>query len=160
MQFSQEQRIRLQSGNNGVRFGSTDNSYSAHSEEKPLTSKAKVHNPFQYLWIWVGVNVFSQVVNIIQSGFEITTKPPQCLIIPDDPNASNAFALIMIILTYYLGSGVTLWYILYVKTLHNRTTLDRTVLYSDEYNVQGNIEMYIPSRGQTATLSLPDELWF
>jgi len=87
----------------------------------------------------VGINVFSQVVNLVQSGFELTTQPPLCLIIPDDPNASNGLALLLILITFFLGSGATLWYILYVKTLHNRTTLDRTVLYSDEYNVQGNI---------------------
>jgi len=52
----------------------------------------------------------------------------------------------------YMGYGATLWYIFYVKVLQVKTTgVDRTVLYSDEYKMEGNIELFIPSKGETIT---------
>lgn len=39
----------------------------------------------------------------------------------------------------YMGYGATLWYIFWVKIIHEKTFIDRTVLFSAEVSVEGNI---------------------
>ena len=50
---------------------------------------------------------------------------------PNNPGESNLLALIFVLITFYLGYAATIWYILFAKTLDNRTGVDRTVLYSE-----------------------------
>ena len=61
------------------------------------------------------------------------------MIIRDDYRDSNLLSLFFEITTFYLGYAATLWFILYVKILQVRTGVDRTVLYSEEYKIEGNI---------------------
>lgn len=103
-------------------------------------------NPFKNLWVWVGLNVGGQLINLIQSGLELQALPPQCLLVSANPNESNILSLVFVLLTLYIPYGATLWYICWVKTISAKTVVDRTVLYSEEWRESGNIELFVPSR--------------
>ena len=115
---------------------------------KSSKGKININNPFKYLWLWIGINVLSHLINLIQSGFLLNAIAPQCLLIQDNPSGSNILALAIVICTYYMGFGATIWYVLFVKILQEKTSIDRTILYSDEYKAEGNIELFVPSHGE------------
>lgn len=125
----------------------SDRSDSSTEKKESLVSQPIV-NPFKNLWIWIGINVISHTVNLVQSGLLLSAIAPRCEIIRHDPHDSNIVSLIFVIITMYMGYGATLWYILFVKILQVKMTgVDRTVLYSQEYKVEGNIELFVPSKG-------------
>lgn len=115
----------------------SNNSDHSDNEDKKdsatnLVNNQPINNPFKQLWVWVGINVASQSVNLIQSGLLLNAVPPPCLIIKHSAASSNILSLFFVLMTMYMGYGATLWYIFYVKVLHVKTTgVDRTVLYSD-----------------------------
>jgi hypothetical protein len=111
-------------------------------------SLQEINNPFRRLWIWVGINVASQVINTFQSGFLLDAVPPQCWIVHQNGQSSNLISLVFVLFTLYLGYGATLWYVLYTKLIQATTAIDRTVLYSQEYK-EGGVELFIPSKGET-----------
>ena len=103
-----------------------------------LLSK-NVNNPFKNLWIWVGLNALSQVFNLVESGLYLNATPPQCLIIQSNPSNSNILSLIFVFVTMYLGFASTLWYIVLVKLIKSKASIDRSVFFSEEVRVGGNI---------------------
>lgn len=92
------------------------NSY--HHLSASLLENKKINNPFRQLWIWVGINVLSQILNLVQSGLLVKAKPPQCYLIESNPSSSNILSLVFVLLTMYMGYGATLWYICWVKIIH------------------------------------------
>jgi hypothetical protein len=99
-----------------------------------------VHNPLGNVWIWIVTNVLSQTIGLVQSGLLLDATPTQCLIIKDNPAASNYLDLLFTILTMYLGFGATIWYAVLVgfwKT--GGGGIDRSVTFSQEVKVEGNI---------------------
>jgi hypothetical protein len=49
----------------------------------------------------------------------------------------------------YMGFAVTLWYAIVVGFVRERTGIDRTVTFSQEVKVEGNIELFNPSKEET-----------
>jgi hypothetical protein len=111
--------------------------------------KGKVHNPLGTLWIWILTNVVCQIFSLVQSGLLLEAVPSQCLIIKSNPAASNYLDIAFTILTMYMGFSVTLWYIITVKLVRERAGIDRTVTFSQEVKVEGNIELFNPSKEET-----------
>ncbi len=87
----------------------------------------------------MGLNVLSQILNLIESGLYINASPPQCYIIQSSPSNSNILSLIFVFFTMYLGFGSTLWYIVLVKLIKSKASIDRSVFFSEEVRVGGNI---------------------
>lgn len=57
--------------------------------QKMLTlsySTEQVHNPLKSLWFWIGINTFSQIVDLIESGLLIGTDRNEnnCMVIKGD----------------------------------------------------------------------------
>jgi hypothetical protein len=101
--------------------------------------KSKIHNPLMKLWIWILVNVSGQIFGLIQSGLLLDAVPSQCLIIKSNPAASNYLELAFTILTMYVGFIGTLWYIIFIKLIRKQSIIDRTIIFSQEVKVEGNI---------------------
>jgi len=108
-----------------------------------------VHDPLRTVWIWISSNVACQIIALIQSGLLLDATPSQCLIIGANPTASNYIDLAFTILTMYMGFAVTLWYAILVGFLRERAAIDRTVTFSQEVKVEGNIELFNPSKEET-----------
>lgn len=103
----------------------------AHSEKLDNYEERAnmINNPLQNLWIWIVLNVASQVINLVESGFFLEANPPQCLIIKHNPNSSNVVQLVFVFLTMYMGFIGTIWYNFSVN-IKNRSVVDRTIHYS------------------------------
>lgn len=43
-----------------------------------LTMVSKINNPLNNLWIWIGVNMLSQLANTVQSAVFISLPSDQC----------------------------------------------------------------------------------
>jgi hypothetical protein len=111
--------------------------------------RGRVHNPLGNVWIWIVTNVVSQAIGLIQSGLLLDATPSQCLIIKQNPSASNYIDLLFALLTMYLGFAATLWYVVLVGFVRERGGIDRTVTFSQEVKVEGNIELFNPSKEET-----------
>jgi hypothetical protein len=114
--------------------------------------KSKIHNPLMKLWTWILINVTCQIFGLIQSGLLLDATPSQCLMIKSNPNASNYLDLAFTFLSMYLGYVGTLWYITLIKLIRETSIIDRTIIFSQEVKVEGNIELFLPSKEETVII--------
>lgn len=49
----------------------------------------------------------------------------------------------------YMAFGVTIWYVVLVGFVRERGGIDRSVIFSQEVKVEGNIELFNPSKEET-----------
>lgn len=149
--FSNEQEKRQAAnltssdGESSFKINSKQERSYSHISAALLPGSPKVNNPFRNLWIWVGINVLSQIFNLIQSGLLIKAKPPLCYI-ADNHTQSNLVSLGFILMEFYMGYAATFWYVCWVKILKAKTNIDRTILFSGEIDIEGNIELFVPSK--------------
>lgn len=100
----------------------------------------KINNPLHSLWIWISLNVLSQVFNLVYSVVLVASEPPDCLIVKDNYTASNILELIFLFLTMYLCFGSTLFYVLRKATPHRQPTT-KSAFLSKEAEAIPNIEL-------------------
>ena len=103
----------------------------------------KLSNPLRYLWLWIVPNVLCQIINLVEAGLLLDAKPPNCLLIPNSYALSNYISLVFLFFTEYLGFIVTMIYVVVMKVARSRARIDRTIQFSGEMNVEGNIELLL-----------------
>jgi hypothetical protein len=68
-------------------FSYRDNKSKGDSQKmgRSTTTAQRFHNPLRKLAFWMGLNVFGEIVNLIESGLLLQADPMgHCMIIPND----------------------------------------------------------------------------
>ena len=107
-------------------------------------SEDKVNNPLNLLWLWIGLNTASQVIDLVETGLYTRAVPEdQCMIIPNDEVGNNILVFIFAILTLDMGYLATIWY--YFKLRRQTAVESRSRLsssnFSEEIRVNSGLEM-------------------
>ena len=71
----------------------------------------KLNNPLGKLAVWVGLNIFGQIVDLVESGLLLNADPlNQCQIIPDNPKNNSVLMLFFVIGSVYIQYSISLWF--------------------------------------------------
>ena len=63
----------------------------------------KLNNPLAKLSLWMGANIFGEIINLIESGLLLNASPAdRCLIITDSEQKNTILMLLFVILSVYV----------------------------------------------------------
>ena len=84
------------------------------------------------LWLWIGINSFAQLVDLIETGMLLNTTPKSnCMIIQGNEVGNNILLFSFGILSLFSGYAATLWFYAKIRRNDDHKAQD-TLLGSEE----------------------------